>query len=60
MLIQYFLLVNDMARSSAHVLQSIRDLTSAELGTRTPEKDMEHAQRRRLRNIEKKKNEMLR
>ncbi len=60
MLIQYYVLVNNVAKSYAHVLRSIRDLTSAELGTRTPEKDTEHAQTKRLRSIEKKKNELLR
>jgi hypothetical protein len=60
MLTQYYLLVNNVAALSADVIQRIRDLTSGELGARTPEKNTEHAQRKRLRNIEKKKAEILR
>ena len=60
MLTQFYLLVNNVVALSADVLQRIRDLTSGELGTRTPEKNTEHAQRKRLRNIEKKKIEILR
>ena len=57
MLTQFYLLVNNVVALSADVLQRIRDLTSGELGTRTPEKN---TQRKRLRNIEKKKIEILR
>ena len=59
MLSQYYSLVNNVLVSSPDVLKRIRDLTSEEPRTKTPEKN-ERSQRKRLGNIEKKKNELLR
>ena len=60
MLSQYYLLVNNFAVSSADVLKRIRDLASEERQSKTPEKNAERAQKKRLGIAEKKKNELLR
>ena len=60
MLSQYYILVNNVLVSSPDVLKRIRDLTSEERRTKTPEKNTERSQRKRVGNIEKKKNELLR
>ena len=60
MLSQYYILVNNVLVSSPDVLKRISDLTSEERRSKTPEKNAERSQRKRLGNIEKKKNELLR
>jgi hypothetical protein len=59
-LIEYYNLVNNVGKSSGDVLQRLRDLTSGKLGSSTPEKDTQHARKKRFRNLEKKRDTLLR
>ncbi|XP_028407442.1 uncharacterized protein LOC114530058 isoform X2 [Dendronephthya gigantea] len=59
-LIQFYLLVNNLAKTSADVTNRIRDLTSGGFGTKASERSTENAQKKRVRKAEKKKNEILR